>query len=48
MSAETRKKFYTLRLTATDRLHLDIKVSGGTEIGSWAGANRSSGEAFLV
>jgi hypothetical protein len=48
MSAEARKKSYSLRLTPTDRLHLDIKVSGGTEIGSWAGANRSSGEAFLV
>jgi hypothetical protein len=47
MSAEARKKSYTLRLTATDRLHLDVKVSAGTEIGSWAGANRFDSRSIL-
>jgi len=40
MSAEARKKSYALKLNATDRLRLDVKVSGGEEIGSWAGAHR--------
>jgi hypothetical protein len=40
ISAEARKKSYALKLNATDRLRLDVKVSGGEEIGSWAGANR--------
>jgi hypothetical protein len=40
MSAAARKKPYSLKVDATDRLRLDVKVSGGEEIGSWAGANR--------
>ena len=40
ISAEARKKSYALKLNVTDRLRLDVKVSGGEEIGSWAGANR--------
>ena len=40
MSASARKKSYALKVDATDRLRLDVKVSGGEEIGSWAGANR--------
>jgi hypothetical protein len=37
MSAAARKKPYSLKVDATDRLRLDVKVSGGEEIGSWAG-----------
>jgi hypothetical protein len=40
ISAEARRKSYALKHNATDRLRLDVKVSGGEEIGSWAGANR--------
>jgi len=41
MSAKRNKKNNLLYLEATDRLRLDVKVSGGTEIGSWAGASHS-------
>ena len=40
MSAAAHKKPYSLKVDATDRLRLDVKVSSGEEIGSWAGANR--------
>jgi hypothetical protein len=30
----------SLQLYLTDRLHLDVKVSHGNEIGSWAGASQ--------
>ncbi len=36
---EEAQKSYTLKLEATDRLRLDVKVSDGVEIGSWAGAS---------
>src|ERR1700693_2632487 len=39
LSARSTKKNYHLKLTATDRLRLDVKVSEGTEIGAWAGAS---------
>ncbi len=39
ISAKRAKKNYQLKLDATDRLRLDVKVSGGIEIGSWAGAS---------
>jgi hypothetical protein len=38
LSARNNQKNYHLTLEATDRLRLDVKVSDGTEIGSWAGA----------
>jgi hypothetical protein len=47
MSAEARKKPYSLKLDATDRLRLDVKVSGGEEIGSWAGANRFDSRSIV-
>ena len=40
MSAAAHKKPYSIKVDATDRLRLDVKVSSGEEIGSWAGANR--------
>ena len=40
MSAEKKGNAYKLKLQATDRLRLDVKVSGDEEIASWAGANR--------
>src|SRR6202051_2394655 len=33
-----KKGYYKLRIEATDRLRLDVKVSDGREIGAWAGA----------
>ena len=39
MSAERTKRSYLLKVEATDRLRLDVKVSAGDEIGSWAGAS---------
>ena len=39
LNAKRNKKAYTLKVEATDRLRLDVKVSGGTEIGAWAGAS---------
>jgi hypothetical protein len=39
MSARSARKTEHLKLEATDRLRLDVKVSGGTEIGAWAGAS---------
>jgi len=39
MSAKRNKKNNLLYLEATDRLRLDVKVAGGTEIGAWAGAS---------
>ncbi len=39
MSARKSKKTSLLKLEATERLRLDVKVSGGTEIGAWAGAS---------
>jgi hypothetical protein len=38
LSARSNEKNYHLKLEATDRLRLDVKVSNGTEIGAWAGA----------
>jgi hypothetical protein len=38
--ARRTKQTGRLRVEATDRLRLDVKVSGGTEIGAWAGASR--------
>jgi hypothetical protein len=38
MSAKRKKKHPLLHLEATDRIRLDVKVSGGTEIGAWAGS----------
>ncbi len=46
--AGARKKgAYKLELEATDRLHLDVKVSEGREIGSWAGANKFDSRDIL-
>jgi hypothetical protein len=39
MSARRKKKNDSLYLEATDRLRLDVKFSGGMEIGAWAGAS---------
>jgi hypothetical protein len=39
LNAKRNKKAYTLKVEATDRLRLDVKVSGGTEIGAWAGSS---------
>jgi hypothetical protein len=39
MSAKRKKKNSSLHLEATDRIRLDVKVSGGTEIGAWAGSS---------
>ena len=36
--ARSNDKNHPLKLEATDRLRLDVKVSNGTEIGAWAGA----------
>ena len=47
MSAAARKKPYSLKVDATDRLRLDVKVSGGEEIGSWAGANRFDSRSIV-
>lgn len=38
MIEERRRNSPARKLEATDRLRLDVKVSDGTEIGSWAGA----------
>jgi hypothetical protein len=38
LSARNGLKDHRLKLEATDRLRLDVKVSIGTEIGTWAGA----------
>jgi len=35
-----KKGDYKLRIEATDRLRLDVKVSEGQEIGAWAGARK--------
>lgn len=40
MIGERIKKTPNLQLEATDRLRLDVKVSEGTEVGAWAGANK--------
>ncbi len=39
MMGERDRKAYKLVVEATDRLRLDVKVSQGSEIGSWAGAS---------
>jgi len=39
MSAERKRQAFVLKIEATDRLRLDVKVSAGNEIGSWAGAS---------
>ena len=39
MSGEKTRNAYRLKIDATDRLRLDVKISGGSEIGSWVGAN---------
>jgi hypothetical protein len=46
-AAAARKKPYSLKVDATDRLRLDVKVSGGEEIGSWAGANRFDSRSIV-
>ena len=38
---------YQLDLYLTDRLRLDVKVSGGQEIGSWAGANQFDSKSIF-
>ena len=40
MQAEDDSHNHDLDLYLTDRLRLDVKVSGGVEIGSWAGATQ--------
>ncbi len=40
LRAERDARDYRLDLFLTDRLRLDVKVSGGVEIGSWAGASQ--------
>ncbi len=40
IASERKRGRLKLELEATDRLHLDVKVSEGREIGSWAGANK--------
>jgi hypothetical protein len=39
LSARKIKRSNYLRLEATDRLRLDVKVAGGTEISAWANAS---------
>src|SRR5579872_143095 len=39
LAGEKRKKPRKLKLDLTDRLRLDVKVSAGNEIGSWAGSS---------
>jgi hypothetical protein len=48
MSAKRNKKSDRLYLEATDRLRLDVKVSGGTEIGSWAGGASHFGDGNVM
>ncbi len=43
LSGEKRRGGYKLELEWTDRLRLDVKVSNGIEIGSWAGASQFEG-----
>ena len=40
IAAENQRKPRALALAATDRLRLDVKVSRGKEIGTWAGASQ--------
>lgn len=40
LRAERDSRNYPVALYLTDRLRLDVKVSGGVEIGSWAGASQ--------
>src|SRR5450755_224582 len=40
LSGEKHRGAYKLELEGTDRPRLDVKVSNGVEIGSWAGANQ--------
>jgi hypothetical protein len=40
MAAEKQRNAYNLNLRATDRLRLEVKVSGPQEIASWAGESR--------
>src|SRR5580693_6628531 len=39
LAAKNAGKTNVLELEGTDRLRLDVKVSGGTEIGAWAGSS---------
>src|SRR5271156_2422667 len=39
VAAKNAGKVNALELEGTDRLRLDVKVSGGTEIGAWAGSS---------
>jgi hypothetical protein len=47
MIGERIKKPPSQQLEATDRLRLDVKVSEGTEVGSWAGANKFDSRSIV-
>lgn len=47
MQAERDSRQADLDLYLTDRLRLDVKVSGGVEIGSWAGASRFDAKSIF-
>jgi len=46
MGAKKKGK-YRLRVEATDRLRLDVKISDGEEIGAWAGAHRFDSRSIM-
>ena len=47
MIGERIKKASKQQLEATDRLRLDVKVSEGTEVGSWAGASKFDSRSIV-
>jgi len=47
MHAEQEAHAYRLDLYLTDRLRLDVMVSGGQEIGSWAGASQFDAKSIF-
>ncbi len=47
MIGERIRKPSNPQLEATDRLRLDVKVSEGTEVGSWAGANKFDSRSIV-
>jgi len=47
LSGEKHRGGYKLELESTDRLRLDVKVSNGLEIGSWAGASQFDQRSIL-
>lgn len=47
MIGERIKKPPKLQIEATDRLRLDVKVSEGTEVGSWAGADKFDSRSIV-